>query len=151
MLTEKDFLEATKDYEDVLVKENIKKGIVYNADFTCKNIQQGMPDKIDSVVFNVEKPYLSLYPCIAVSFLSNLREIGGVFISKEEHIGEPTIKDNIDENLGLNFIIDFSKFKEFLKAIKLGEVRKELYVGERDKLKNQIANIEAIIKENNLE
>lgn len=151
MLTKEEIESAAKGYEEILEKNKIKKGLVYHASFTLKGTPQGMPNGINDVVFNVDKPYLSMYPCIFVTLLSDLREVATMFVIDEKHSGEETIKEDIENRIGQAAVIDSTKFGDVLKALKFGEVHKEIYLGERDKLAAQLGEVEKIIKENKLE
>lgn len=140
--------EIVKNFQEELAKNGIKDGLIYNADFEYGDGENRR--KIDGLVFGIQRFRYALHPHAECKLLSSLDEVVNIVFTVPEYSAEP-VTDYKAENIANNVFFDIEKaLPQFLKDVKLDGVKKEVYLGERDRLRKDLEEIEKIISDNNL-
>lgn len=150
MISDEVLKEIAGNFQEELAKSNVKDGLIYDADFELPS-DGGKKEKVDGLVFGIQRFRYALHPHAECKLLdSNLNEMVNIVFTVPEYSAEP-IEEYGADKISNNVFFDIEKaLPQFLKDVKLGGVKKEVYLGERDRLKRDLEEIEKIISDNNL-
>lgn len=149
MISDETLKEIVGNFQEELAKNGVKDGLIYDADFELPGGDK--KTKIDGLVFGIQRFRYALHPHAECKLLDgNLNEVVNIIFTVPEYSAEPIEEYSADE-ISNNVIFDIEKaLPQLLKDVKLGGIKKEVYLGERDRLKRDLEEIEKIISENSL-
>lgn len=144
MLKEEEFSNEVKSLEKKIEEVGIKPGLVFNIEYDGE--VDGNDVKFDGIVVGVKRSINAIYPHIEFKLLSELKEVVNINFIEPEKCGEPTNDKFTKEMLIDGVFVDLASVEDFLKEIKLGKIKKELYLNERKKIEAALEELNAFIK-----
>lgn len=152
MLKEEIENKVLEDYRKIFSDNNIKEGLVYNVDIEVKANNNGMviPITAKAIAIGIGKFKFALYPHIECKLVDeNMRELFDVVFIDEDNCGEPVMEYS-KENISERSIFPLKNFEDFIKDIKFGKIKGELYLEEKKRIEEALEGISKLIEENGI-
>lgn len=138
-----------EDYRKTLKEVGIPEGLLLDADVEIANSNGGTV-KVDGVLFGIGKLRFAMYPHIECHFTNNLQETCIVTFIAEENSGVPVAAFNEPSDIKNDTVFDIKDLEKFIKSIKAGKIKAEVYLNEKKNLEASLANLTKLIEENGI-
>lgn len=154
MLKEEQIEEVVKNYRKLFENSNVTEGVIYNANIEVPSERASAPggkELATGAVFGIQRFRFAQYPHIECKLINaDMQEIITIIFMTDETAGEP-ITEYKTENFRNQVFFDLDKIDTFIKDIKLGKIKVSLYLNERARLEQQLAELNKIIAEGGIE
>ena len=154
MLKEEQIKEVVESYNKLFEESGITEGIIYDANIEVPSERTNAPDGKElatGAVFGIQRFKFAQYPHIECKLINaNMQEIMTVVFMTEETSGEPIAEYKV-ENFRNQVFFNLDKIDAFVKDIKLGKIKVKLYLNEKARLEQQLAELNKIIAEGGIE
>lgn len=139
-----------EDYRKTLKDLNLHEGLILNADIKIPNPNGGDSIVVDGVAFGIGKLRFAMYPHIECHFINNLQEVCVVSFISEENSGVPVTAYNESKDIVKDTVFNLNDLEKFIKDIKVGNVKVDIYLEEKKRLEEALAQLTKMLEDNGI-